>query len=137
MTVREGQIVALAADCFGVPPSQIDRSDLLGIVGEDGKAANRFMNLYALRFGVNMSRYKWWFHHRDEGVFATPMVARDSEGRDIHIPLSAGMLAGFAERRRWELDYPPHRLGLRSKRWAVVVFGICALGLGYAFLLAP
>lgn len=130
----EREIIRLASECFGMPPARVDRADLLAPVAHDGRAANRFMKLYALRFGVNMSGYKWFFHHRDEGVFATPMVALDGEGNEIHIPLDSEMLAGFAERRRWDLAYPPHRLGLRSVRWAVVVFGICALGLGYAFL---
>lgn len=132
MTVRERDIVKLAAEAFDVPQAQVDRADVLATVGHEGRASKRFLKLYAMRFGVNVSSYKWWFHHRDDGVLAMPLVAVDEAGEEIHIPLDAGMLAGFAERGRWDLAYPKHRLALRSAWWAVTVFGICALGLGYA-----
>lgn len=130
---RASQIVALAAEISGRPPARIDRADLLGSAGLDGKAASRFLQLYALRFRVDLRGYRWWFHHRDQGVFAMPLVALDRNGAEIHIPLTAEMLDGFAERGRWDIDYPPHRLGLRSVWWAVLVFGITGLGLAYAF----
>jgi hypothetical protein len=134
VTGRASEIVALAAECSGRKRAEIDRTDLLGWAGLDGRAASRFLQLYAVRFRVDMRDYKWWFHHRDHGVLAIPLVALDHDGREIHIPLSADMLAGFAERNRWDLNYPRHRVGLRSAWWATAVFGIVALGLGYAFL---
>lgn len=133
--VRERDIVRLAAEAFDERPERVDKADVLATVGHEGKASKRFLKLYAMRLGVNVSPYKWWFHHRDDGVLAMPLVAIDAGGDEIYIPLSAEMLAGFAERGRWDLDYPPHRLALRSIWWAVIVFGICALGLGYAFFL--
>ncbi len=129
---RESEIVGLAAEVTGRPRAGIDRDDLLGSDGFDGKAASRFVQTYAVRFRVDIRGYRWWFHHRDHGVFAMPLVALDHAGREIHIPLTAEMLAGFAERGRWDIDYPPHRLGLRSAWWAVLVFGIMGLGLAYA-----
>jgi hypothetical protein len=125
-------IVALAAELAGAPRGRIDRDDLLASPGLDGRAVSRFLQSYAGRFGVDMRGYRWWFHHRDHGALAMPLVALDGERREIRIPLSAEMLAGFAERGRWDIAYPPHRLGLRSRWWAVVVFGIVALGLIYA-----
>ena len=135
MSTSEREIVRLAADAFNVPQGQVDREDLLATVGHDGRASKRFLKLYAMRMGVDVSPYKWWFHHRDDGVFAIPLVALDDTGEAIRIPLSAAMLAGFADRGRWDLTYPPHRVGLLSVWWAVAVFGICALGLGYALFL--
>lgn len=132
---RASEIVALAAEVSGQPRAAIDPEDLLGSAGLDGKAASRFLQLYSMRFRVDMRGYKWWFHHRDHGVLATPMVALDAGGREMRIPLSAAMLAGFAARGRWDLAYPPHRLGLRSVWWAVLVFGIVALVLGCAIML--
>ena len=129
---RAAEIVALVAEVSGRPCARIDRSDLLGSAGLDGKAASRFLQLYAMRFHVDMRGYRWWFHHRDHGVLAMPLVALDGEGRAIRIPLTAEMLAGFAERGRWDLAYPPHRLGLRSAWWAVLVFGFVGLVLAYA-----
>ena len=136
MTVRERDIVQLAAECFRVPPAQVNRADLLATVDDDGKASSRFLKLYALRFRVGTSGFRWYFHHRDHGAFAMPLVARDAEGNAIRVPLSAAMLARFAEHGRWEVEYPQHRLGLTNRWWAVVVFGICGLGMAYAFLVA-
>jgi hypothetical protein len=136
VNVRERDIVRLAAEAFDVRERDVDRADVLATVGHEGRASKRFLKLYATRFGVNIASYKWWFHHRDDGVFAMPLVAVDRQGNELHIPLAAGMLADFAGRGRWEVDYPPHRLALRSAWWAVVVFGICALGLGYALFIA-
>ena len=132
---RASEIVALAAEASGLPRARIDRADLLGSAGLDGKAASRFLRIYAMRFRVDLRGYRWWFHHRDHGVLAMPLVALDQDGNEIRIPLSAEMLAGFAERGRWEVDYPPHRLGLRSAWWAVLVFGIVGLVLVYAIVL--
>jgi hypothetical protein len=136
VTVRERDIVRLAAQAFGVPERQVDRADVLATVGHAGSASKRFLMLYAMSFGVNISSYKWWFHHRDDGAFAMPLVAVDWDGRELHMPLSAEALAGFVERGRWDIEYPTHRLALRSAGWAVTVFGICALVLGYALFLA-
>ena len=132
---RAAEIVALVAELSGRPRGRIDRADLLGSAGLEGKAASGFLQLYAVRFRVDMRGYRWWFHHRDHGVLAMPLVALDREGRAIHIPLTADMLAGIAERGRWDIDYPPHRLGLRSVWWAVLVFGFVGLVLAYAVLL--
>lgn len=125
-------IVALAAELAGVPRGQVDRDDLLASPGMDARTASRFLRVYAGRFGVDMRGYRWWFHHRDHGALAMPLVALDGERREIRIALSAEMPAAFAERGRWDIAYPPHRLGLSSGWWAVVVFGILALGLIYA-----
>ena len=135
MSRREDDIVALAAEVAGCARKEVDRGDLLGSTGLETKGAKRYLEAYAMRFGVDMRGYRWWFHHRDEGPFATPLVALDDDRNEIRIPLTAAMLDGFADRGRWDLEYPPHRLGLRSVRWAIVVFGICALGLGYALFL--
>ncbi len=134
---RASEIVGLAAEVSGQPRARIDRADLLGSAGLDGKAANRFLQIYAVRFRVDLRGYRWWFHHDDHGVLAMPLVALDREGREIRIPLSAEMLAEFAESGQWQIDYPPHRLGLRSAWWAVLVFGIVGLGLAYALIRAP
>ena len=130
---RASEIVGLAAEVSGQPRARIDRVDLLSSAGLEGKMASRFLQLYAVRFRVDLRGYRWWFHHRDHGVFAMPLVALDSAGREIRIPLTAEMLANFAESGRWQIDYPPHRLGLTSAWWAVLVFGITGLGLAYAF----
>jgi hypothetical protein len=131
---RASEIVALAAELSGRPRKAIDAADLLGSAGLDGKAASRFLQLYAVRFRVDLRGYRWWFHHREGGVLAMPLVALDGEGREIRIPLSAEMLAGFAERGRWEIEYPPHRLGLRSVWWAILVFGLVGLVLAWAII---
>ena len=132
MTVRERDIVRLAAEAFGVPEGQVNPGDVLATVGHAGRASKRFLMLYAMSFGVNISSYKWWFH----GAFAMPLVAVDGDGREMHMPLSAEALARFTEHGRWEIEYPPHRLTLRSAGWAVTVFGICALVLGFALFRA-
>ncbi len=133
--VREADIIRLAAEFFDRPAGRIDRTDVLAAAGDNGKAASQFLTLYSMRFRVDMRPYKWWFHHRDNGVFAIPLVARDPEGNVIRVPLASADLARFAEAGRWDVDYPPHRLGLSSWWWAVLVFGICGLGLAYAFFL--
>ena len=132
MSKCAADIAALAAELAGVPRARIDRDDLLASPGLDGRAASRFLQIYAGRFGVDMRGYRWWFHHRDHGVLAMPLVALDGERHEIRIPLSAEMLARFAERGRWDIAYPPHRLALRSGWWALATFGIVALGLIYA-----
>ena len=102
MSKCAADIAALAAELAGVPRARIDRDDLLASPGLDGRAASRFLQIYAGRFGVDMRGYRWWFHHRDHGVLAMPLVALDGERHEIRIPLSAEMLARFAERGRWD-----------------------------------
>jgi Protein of unknown function (DUF1493) len=80
-------------------------------IGSDGDDMFEFMQHYSKRFAVDLSSYRWYFHHREEGswslggLFFAPPYDRVS-----HLPITVGMLHDFAQQKRWALSYPEHQL---------------------------
>lgn len=87
---------------------EISLHDDLHVDGED------FWELeeaFAKRFNVDMSNYRWYFHHGDEaslnfgGLFFAPPNKRVKS-----IPVTPKVLMDSANAGKWVIEYPPHKL---------------------------
>ena len=83
--------------------------------GADGDDMFELMERYSERFDVDLSTYRWYFHHGEEGgwcsfggLFFAPPYKRVQ-----HMPITVAMLHQFAEQKRWGIQYPDHKLPKR------------------------
>ena len=90
----------------------------LGCGGDD---FHELMELYAAKFGVDMSTYLWYFHTDEEGglfsiggAFFKPPYERVQR-----IPISPKLLLEAANIGHWHLPYPEHTLPKR--RWDMLI----------------
>lgn len=85
-------------------------TDIFGDIGIVGDDFEEMIEKYAKTFSVDMKSYLWYFHTNEEGQsiggqFFTPPF--DSVKR---IPLTPAMLADFANKGKWDIQYPDHKL---------------------------
>lgn len=84
----------------------------IGVVGDD---FDEMMQKFAERYAVNLDQYLWYFHADEEGglwsigsVFFAPPYKRVTR-----IPVSPALLTEAANRGKWEMLYPAHKLPKR------------------------
>jgi hypothetical protein len=78
----------------------------LSVFGDD---LWELIDAYAARFGVDVSGFLWYFHSAEKGSFnmgALLFLPPNAQVRQI--PITIGMLHEFAQRGRWEVEYPLH-----------------------------
>lgn len=87
-------------------------SDIFTVVGIDGDDCDEFLHKYAEKYNVDMSNFLWYFHYQDEAsvngfgkfFFKNPHQCVKT------IPITPKMLAEFANNKKWDIDYPEHKL---------------------------
>ena len=104
-------------------------------IGADGDDMFLLMAAYSDRFGVDLSTYRWYFHHGEEGgswsfggLFFDPPYRRVP-----HMPITVAMLHEFAEQKRWGIQYPEHQLPKRRIDMLInqILFVVVLSWLGY------
>ncbi|QHJ06953.1 DUF1493 family protein [Hymenobacter busanensis] len=123
-------------DCDTVEPT----SDILADVGVAGDDFHELMEKYAEAFSVDMSGYLWYFHTDEEGggLDIGGSILQPPYERVKRIPVTPAMLADFANKGAWDLDYPPHRV----PKWRYdilinnILVGALSLWLGYKLIKA-
>jgi hypothetical protein len=109
--LTEQEIYRLICEQSGVGIGRLAPGvDLLKELGIDGDDFSELMERYAQQFSVDMSMYRWYFHHGEEGgpslgrfLFGTP------DRRVERIPVTPALLMLGAERRQWPVSYPVHK----------------------------
>ncbi|MBL0118014.1 MAG: DUF1493 family protein [Saprospiraceae bacterium] len=97
--------------------SDIDRD--LRWTGDD---FDELMEKYAQRYQVDMSSYLWYFHHAEEGNNFGSAFFRAPNELVEHIPVTPKLLFEFAQKGKWDLDYPEHTLPKR--RYDLIANGV-------------
>ncbi|WP_296595421.1 DUF1493 family protein [Phenylobacterium sp.] len=97
-----------------LPPDDADLFDVLGIDGDD---AFEFIDAFAGRFSIDVSSYRWYFHHGEEGFGPGGLLFRSPDRRVKRIPISVEVLSEAVRTGRWPIDYPPH--SLPKVRWDI------------------
>ena len=89
-----------------------------GITGDD---FHEMIDDYAIKYNVNMDDYLWYFHADEEGgnnsiggFFFQPPYKRVKR-----MPLTPQMLAGFANKGKWDIKYPVHKIP--AKRYDLLI----------------
>jgi hypothetical protein len=105
--------------------SDIDRD--LGCTGDD---FSELMEKYAEKYKVDMSSYLWYFHHHEEGNSFGSNLFRAPNEMVEHIAVTPKLLHDFAQKGKWDVDYPEHTLPKRRYDLIVnQVFFLIVLGI--------
>jgi len=99
-----------------------------GLVGDDFL---ELMEAYSKRFGVEMEKYRWYFHHEEEGWNFGGLFFKPPNRRVKRIPITPQMLTNFARHGKWNLEYPEHHI---PKKRVDILFNQFFLGV-FALLL--
>jgi hypothetical protein len=78
--------------------------DDLGVAGDD---FDELVGDYAERFGVDISGYRWYFHHDAEGSGPADLFFKQPSYERIAV--TPTLLLESANAGRWMLEYPQHR----------------------------
>lgn len=135
MSNSRSDLDAFFRDYWRVEGDLVDDADVFGRLGVEGDDAFDFIDKFAERFAVDMSGYRWYFHHGEEGWNLGGLFFPPPYRRVIRIPITPSMLTQAIQTKRWPLEYPVHQLP--AVRWdgLLNVFLIIA-GLGLLVLLA-
>lgn len=92
----------------------------LGVEGDD------FFELehaFAEHFKVDMSSYRWYFHHAEEGIAGLGALFFPPPNQRVrHIPVTINLLLESANAGRWALTYPAHQLPARRYDLVINLF---------------
>lgn len=83
----------------------------IGMVGDD---FDEMIEKYSKKYSVNMTDYLWYFHTDEEGSTSLGRLFFDPPYKRVkRIPVTPTMLADFANKGQWKIQYPDHQLPKR------------------------
>jgi hypothetical protein len=97
--------------------------DGIGLYGDD---FHELIDKFASKFQVNMSEYLWYFHAEEEGWSIGGLFFDPPYRRVKRIPVTVSMLFDFANKGKWDITYPEHKLPKR--RYDIMINTILVLG---------
>jgi len=106
------EITNFLEDYSGVYPES-PKTDIwkdMGIVGDD---FHEMMENYSKNYNVDLSNYLWYFHTDEEGYSIGGLIVDPPYKMMERIPVTPELLASFIETKKWEIDYPKHKLPKR------------------------
>lgn len=86
---------------------QMDIGTELGIDGDDFV---ELMQAFAQAFDVDMSAYRWYFHHAEEGLGLGALFGQTLDAKVKRIAITPQDLLHAAQAKYWTLNYPQHHL---------------------------
>lgn len=124
MQKKLSEIINFLEDFIGANPIH-PNTDIFYDLGVCGDDFSEMLEAYAATYDVDLSHYLWYFHSDDEGwpnfggLFFKPPYARVER-----IPITPNLLAEFVQTKKWEIDYPKHKLP--EKRYDIIINQIIA-----------
>ncbi|HEV7330213.1 MAG TPA: DUF1493 family protein [Flavisolibacter sp.] len=117
---RLEDIIDLVEEKTGSEPVE-EGTDIYSELGCGGDDFHELMERYAVKFGVDMSTYRWYFHTDEEGSLFSIGGAffKPPYERVRRIPITPKLLLEAANLGRWNLQYPEHTLPKR--RWDMLI----------------
>lgn len=123
------EIYQFLAEEIGVPKSKFHEStDIYGEFGMEGDDCFGFEEYFSERFGVNMDKFLWYFHHGEEGIFSIgALLFKPPYSRVPRIPVTPKVLQESAIQGSWTIEYPAH--AIPKRRYDVAINKISILTL--------
>ena len=93
-------------------------SDIFTLLKIDGDDCEELLSKYAEKYNVDMNDFLWYFHYQEEGSLTFNLGSlffKNPHNRVKEIPITPKMLTKFAETKKWEINYPYHKLPEKRK----------------------
>lgn len=85
-----------------------DLQNDLGITGDDWF---EIIDAYAKEYNVDISNCLWYFHNSEEGHDGLGQIFFKPPNKRVkYIPVTPNMLLDFANKGKWDIDYPEHSI---------------------------
>jgi hypothetical protein len=84
--------------------------DILKRIGVTGDDAVEFIDSFAARFEVDMSKFLWYFHHDEEGLNFGGSIFESPDQKVKRIPITLNLLADAITLKTWPVEYPEHEV---------------------------
>jgi hypothetical protein len=95
-------------------------SDIENDLGCYGDDFDEFIEKYSKRFNVDMTTYLWYFHTGEEGFGSIGgLFFKPPNSRVQRIGITPKMLLEFAEKGKWNIKYPEHKIP--QKRYDLLI----------------
>ena len=107
-------IINFLEDAWGDAKTMHPESDIFNELGIDGDDTDDIIHGYAKKFNVDMSGYLWYFHSGDEATAGNPFKSFPFGRLGGRIPITPQMLADFANKGFWDVDYPNHEFPFKE-----------------------
>jgi coproporphyrinogen III oxidase len=79
----------------------------LGCYGDD---FHEMISEYSKKFNVDIESYLWYFHTREEGNSIGGLFFEAPNEQVKLMPITPIMLLDFANKGKWNLEYPAHKI---------------------------
>jgi len=125
-------LVSKKTGCQDATVSSDIESDL-GCYGDD---FHELITEYSKIFSVDMTSYLWYFHTGEEGNSFGGHFFKAPYERVKRIPVTPDMLLEFANKGKWDLQYPKHKIPKRRFDLLInliLLFGAIAFAICYWF----
>ncbi|MDR6913431.1 acyl carrier protein [Pseudomonas sp. 3296] len=115
MTISLQNIKSFIAEATAMKVDHIlDDSDLYADLGIDGDDFLELIEMFRTNFSVDMSEYRWYFHHREEGFLNFGALIFPPPYRRVkRMVITPKILHHAVETGSWPYHYPAHSLDLR------------------------
>ena len=120
------ELIKFVENCTGSDSITAD-TDIFndGTCGDD---FHELMDSYAKTYSVDMTNYLWYFHADEEGgwnsiggAFFDPPYKKVNR-----IPITPTLLADFAEKGKWGIEYPKH--DIPKRRYDILINQVLVIG---------
>lgn len=86
-------------------------TDIYKNVGLAGDDFHDMIEKFAAMYAVDMTDYRWYFHADEEGLGCIGgLFFKPPYKRVKRIPVTPAMLTDFANKGKWDIRYPDHKI---------------------------
>lgn len=89
-------------------------SDLEKEIGIYGDDFYEMIEEFSIKFNVDISNFLWYFHSGKEGAIIR--FVKPPNKKVKRIPVTPLMLLDFANKGKWDIEYPPHNKSIVENR---------------------
>ncbi len=106
------EIYALISEVSGAKISGLrPDTDLVEDIGIEGDDFFELMEKFEKRFNADISAYRWYFHHGEEGFLSVgALLFKPPYRRVKRIPVTPEILLACANTHSWIVQYPQREL---------------------------
>ena len=87
-------------------------TDVFRECGVSGDDCDELLHSFQEKYNVDMTEYLWYFHHEEEGSWNSigGSFFKSPNEQVKRIPITPKMLTEFANSKKWNVNYPEHKL---------------------------